>query len=150
MGYSTSMQTHNVLSRVNVHTLRPVFHRLLSPQTRVLHVDTAYVPNDVSSTLQKTRSLIGPETELHIHRMVPFETTDPGIHKPIAVLCIARENASGGYIMTKTNKIELIPGQLTFVPQDQTTWYVSAIGELAPYQDAYVDVVWCAPIRENS
>ncbi len=146
------MQTHNVLSRVNVHTLRPIFHRFLTPRTRVLPVDIGPVPSDVSTTLNKTRSLLGMDVEMHIHRMVPFEPTDPGlcIQKPVAILCVARENATGGFIMTKTNKVELVPGQLIFVPQDQSTWYISSIGELAPFQDTYVDVVWCAPIRKNS
>lgn len=141
------MQTLNVVSRVNVHTLRPVFHRFLSARSRVLEIDmdNSTYPQDIGTAFQKTRELIAaPDiaVALHIHRMVPFETTDPGIRYPMAILCIARENASGGFLMSKTNKVELFPGQLTLLPEDPSTWYISAIGEIAPFEDAYVDVVW--------
>lgn len=143
------MQTLNVLSRVNVHSLRPVFHRLLTARSRVINVDTTRgIPPDAITALNKTRDIIDGSIDLHIHRMVPFETTDPGIKHPIAVLCIARENASGAFIMTKTSKIELFPGQLTVLPNDPTSWYVSAVGELNAFEDTFVDVVWCARTAE--
>jgi hypothetical protein len=139
------MQTHNVVSRVNVHNLRPIFHRLLTSRSRVLNVDnTRGIPPDALHALEKTRGIMDGPVELHIHRMVPFESTDPGIKEVIAVLCIARENASGGFIMTKNNKVELFPGQFTVLPTDPCSWYVSAVGEMNAFEDTFVDVVWCS------
>lgn len=140
------MQTYNVMSKVNVHNLRPMFHRFLNVHPRILPVHQILgIPPDAAVAFKKTRDLLdaSADIELHMHRMVPFETTDPGIRNLIAVLCIARENASGGFVMTKTKKVELIPGELSILPDDVTTWYVSAIGEDNTYEDTFVDVVWC-------
>lgn len=75
--------------------------------------------------------------------MVPFETTDPKVANRVGVICISRENVMGGYVLTKTKSIELMPGVFGHLPLDiDTTWYVSAIGEMMERQDTYLDVLW--------
>lgn len=143
------MKTQNVLARVNVHSLRPVFHRFLNSRTRVLDVATIKgLPSDVESALSKAQGLVDlmvgpPFQNMHIQRIVPYESTDPKIFdKRRAVLCVSSENNMGGYIMTKTKSIELHAGVFGELPEDHTTWFLSAISSINPYDDAYIDVIW--------
>lgn len=143
------IQTQNILSRVNVHSLRPVFHHFLTPQKRVLHIqELSSLPHDSHNTLKKTLEFANhiyksDNLGIYMHRMVPFETTDPKVANRVGVICISRENVMGGYVLTKTKSIELMPGVFGHLPLDiDTTWYVSAIGEMMERQDTYLDVLW--------
>lgn len=141
------MQTRNVVSRVNVHSLRPIYHRFLNAKTRVMRVeDLRGLPKDALYALESAKRLFpmcdDREIMIHIHRMVPFETTDPKIMNRFAVLCVGRENADGGYVLTKTKTMDLQTGVLGILPNDDATWHVSALAAMSPYEDAYVDVIW--------
>lgn len=145
--FCTGMQTRSVVSRVNVHSLRPIFHRFLNSRTRVLHVaDLRGLPTDAQNALEKAKRLLPmceeTEMKLYIQRMVPFESTDPKLMNRVAVLCVARENADGGYVLTRTKTMDLQMGVLGMLPDKDTSWNVSALGAMNPYEDAYIDVIW--------
>lgn len=44
--------------------------------------------------------------------------------------------------MTKTKTIELHTGVFGALPEDNSSWFVSSIGAINPYDDAYIDVIW--------
>lgn len=147
------MQTQNVLARVNVHSLRPIFHRFLNSRVRVLDVATIRgLPSDAQYALTKAAGLadlLGDSTpsfqNMYIQRIVPYESTDPKLFEARrAVLCVSSENNMGGYIMTKTKSIELHTGVFGALPDDNTIWFVAGISAVNPYDDAYIDVVWFA------
>lgn len=138
------MQTHNVIAKVNVHSLRPVFHRFLgSSRARVMNAaDLRGLPTDAALALQNAKKLVPEGTQMYIHRMVPLESTDPKLMNRIGVLCVARENVDGGIILTNTKSMDLQMGVFGWLPQDDTPWYASSIGSWNTYEDTYMDVIW--------
>ena len=157
------VQVKSTVTSINPNTLRPIFHRFLSPRQRTMNIAELYklgVPAYVCSTLDKVLLIPSVSVATYIHRMVPLEPTMPKvIGIPYGMLCIARENVEGGDIVTNEPQfIEPRSGDLIIFPsqpqlqthtnsqlekkQNEITYYMRPLQPIQTSQDAYMDVIW--------
>lgn len=149
------VQVHSTLKTINTNTLRPVFHRFLSPRQRTLNMSELYqlrVPSFVATTLDKILQLPTIPVQSYLHRMVPLEPMMPKvIGVPYGMLCVARENVSGGDVVTNEEFIEPRPGDLILFQETLTLepYYMRPLQPMEYTQDAYMDVIWFMANLEN-
>lgn len=145
------VQVRSTISTINPNTLRPVFHRFLHARQRTMNVKDLYrlgVPAFVSSTLDKIMTIsenASPCTDapslIYLHRMVPLEPTAPKVVGVAwGMLCVARENVTGGDIITNESFTEPLPGDLVLF--GDSSYYLRHLQPVDHFQEAYMDVLW--------
>lgn len=140
----------STLKTINTNTLRPIFHRFLSPRQRTLSVNELYklgIPAFMAAALDKIILIPTIPVTTYIHRIVPLEPIVPKIVGiPYGLLCVARENVSGGDVVTKEDFLEPRPGDLILFhdnkEENDSKYYIRPVQPVEYMQDAYMDVIW--------